>query len=218
MLEHKTVSLADQVFERLESEILSGKFQRGEILTESRLCSELGVSRTPIREALRRLSQEHLIEETAKGSLVTGITEKDISDIYKIRIKIEGMAAYDAALNATSEQIKAIHDAVDLQEFYNTKHDAEHIRFMDSRFHDAVYKASSSPVYFDVLMPLLKKAQKYRRASVESNSRADASVKEHSDICRAIEDHDAKRAAELTVKHVENAYKHIAENFKGGNN
>lgn len=215
MIEHKTVSLADQVFDRLEADILSGKYQRGEILTESRLCSEMGVSRTPIREALRRLGQEHLIEDTAKGSLVTGITDKDIKDIYKIREKIECMAAYDAALNATSEQIRAIHEAVELQEFYNTKHDADHIRYMDSRFHDAIYKASSSSVYFDVLMPLLKKAQKYRKASIESSSRAQQSVDEHKAISKAIENHDADLAYELTIKHVQNAFNHIAENFKG---
>ena len=70
MIEHKTVSLADQVFEHIETDILIGKYQRGEILTESRLSAELGVSRTPIREALRRLLQENLIEETGKGSVV----------------------------------------------------------------------------------------------------------------------------------------------------
>ena len=59
MIEHKTISLADQVFDHLENDILSGKYRRGEILTESKLSAELGVSRTPIREALRRLEQEH---------------------------------------------------------------------------------------------------------------------------------------------------------------
>ena len=63
-MEYKTISLADQVFERLEADILSGKYQRGEVITELRLCAELGVSRTPVREALRRLLQEHLIEES----------------------------------------------------------------------------------------------------------------------------------------------------------
>lgn len=74
MIEHKTVSLADQVFEHLETDILSGKYQRGEVLTESKLSLELGVSRTPIREALRRLEQEHIIEESGKGAVVLGIT------------------------------------------------------------------------------------------------------------------------------------------------
>ena len=106
MIEHKTVSLADQVFEHIETDILSGKYQRGEILTESRLCAELGVSRTPIREALRRLEQEHLIEETGKGSVVVGITEKDLADIFMIREQLEGMVAALAAENRTEEQFR----------------------------------------------------------------------------------------------------------------
>ena len=85
MMQHKTVSLADQVFEHIEADILSGKYARGEIITESRMSAELGVSRTPIREAFRRLSQEHLIEESGKGSVVIGITEKDLDDIFLIR-------------------------------------------------------------------------------------------------------------------------------------
>ena len=78
MLDHRTVSLADQVFERLEADILSGKYQRGEILTELKLSEIMGVSRTPVREALRRLEQEHLIEDTNKGSVVLGITDEKL--------------------------------------------------------------------------------------------------------------------------------------------
>ena len=104
MIEHKTISLADQVFEHLETDILSGKYQRGEILTESKLSSELGVSRTPIREALRRLEQEHIIEETAKGAVVLGITEKDVEDIFIIRRQLEVIAAGLAAEKCTDEE------------------------------------------------------------------------------------------------------------------
>ena len=97
MEQHKTISLADQVFERLEGEILGGKYQPGELLTEARLTEDLGVSRTPVREALRRLEQEHIVELSSKGILVLGVTEKDICDIYAIRLRIEGMAAAAAA-------------------------------------------------------------------------------------------------------------------------
>ena len=108
MLDHRTVSLADQIFERLETDILTGKYARGEILTELKLSEIMGVSRTPVREALRRLEQEHLIEDTNKGSVVLGITEEDLKDIYEIRMNIEGMAAYRAAERITDEQIKEL--------------------------------------------------------------------------------------------------------------
>ena len=117
-MEHRTVSLADQVFEKLENDILSGKYQKGELLTESKLSQSLGVSRTPIREALRRLSQEKIIEESGKGSVVLGITESDLKDIFYIRQKIEGTVAFLAAENRTDEQLATLKEAVELQEFY----------------------------------------------------------------------------------------------------
>ena len=130
MIEHKTVSLADQVFEHLENDILSGKYQRGEILTESKLSAELGVSRTPIREALRRLGQEHIIEESGKGSVVLGISEGDLRDIFLIREKVEGLAAAQAAERCSKEQLDKLRETVELQEFYVEKHDAEQIKQM----------------------------------------------------------------------------------------
>ena len=84
----KSTSLADQVFDRLENDIIQGVYPKGEILTELKLVEQLGVSRTPIREALRRLEQEHLIEDAGKGSRVIGISEAGVRDIMDIREKI----------------------------------------------------------------------------------------------------------------------------------
>ena len=209
MIEHKTVSLADQVFEQLENDILSGKYPRGEILTESRLSAELGVSRTPIREALRRLGQEHIIEESGKGSVVIGISEKDLEDIFLIRKNLETLAASLAAENRTPEQLKELREALEFQEFYLKKQNKDQIRQMDSRFHRVLYKLSGSTAFYDTLMPLHKKILKYRRASIESSSRAEASVEEHRKIFEAVEAGNAELAAKYTAEHVENAYKHI---------
>ena len=145
-MEHKTISLADQVFERLEKEILTGKYQRGTVLTEMGLCTDLGVSRTPVREALRRLEQEHIVEMSGKGIVVLGVTQEDLADIYAIRLRIEGMAAALAARNITPEEAEELKEAVDLQEFYMTKKDADHIKIMDSRFHELIYRFSGSAV------------------------------------------------------------------------
>lgn len=211
MLEHKTVSLADQVFDHIEKDILSGKYTRGEIITESKLSAELGVSRTPIREALRRLSQEHLIEESGKGSVVIGISEKDLDDIFIIRKKIESFAASLAAKNHTEEQLKNLREVMELQEFYVAKHDAEHIKHMDSKFHEMLYKLTGSNVFYDTLVPLHKKIQKYRKASIEKSSRAEASVKEHREIFEAIANRDEALAFQTALQHVENAYDHITK-------
>ncbi|MBR4761951.1 MAG: GntR family transcriptional regulator [Clostridia bacterium] len=208
-MDHKTVSLADQVFENLENDILSGKYQRGELLTESRLSQILGVSRTPIREALRRLSQERIIAETGKGSIVLGITEDDLKDIFYIRRKIEAKCAAQAAKNRTEEQLSELREAVEFQEFYLAKKDPDKIKLMDSRFHETIYRMSGSAVFCDVLIPLHKKIQKYRRASLSNSSRAAASVSEHRGIYDAIAEGNAKLAEQLFNKHLENAYNHM---------
>lgn len=209
MIEHKTISLADQVFDHLENDILSGKYQRGEILTESKLSAELGVSRTPIREALRRLEQEHIIEESGKGSVVIGINEKDLEDIFMIRKSLECQVAVLAAKNRTEEQLKQLREALEFQEFYLNKKDPDQIKLMDSRFHETLYKLSGSTAFYDTLVPLHKKIQKYRRASVANSSRAEASVAEHRKIYEAIEAKNTALAAKYASEHVENAYKHI---------
>ena len=209
MIEHKTISLADQVFEHLENDILSGKYSRGEILTESKLSAELGVSRTPIREALRRLEQEHIIEESGKGSVVLGITQKDLEDIFLIREKLECLAASLAAKNSSEEQLNELKETLELQEFYLNKRDAERIKHMDNQFHRTLYKLSGSMSFYDTLVPLHKKIQKYRKASLESKSRAEASVQEHRRIFEAIESANSELASQYAKEHVENAYNHI---------
>lgn len=211
-MEHKTLSLADQIFEQLEHEILTGVYQRGEIFTEISLSEKLGVSRTPIREAIRRLEQERIVELTSKGAVVIGISEKDICDMYEIRVRTEGLAAKMAAENITEQGKKELSDIVELQEFYTEKGDADNIKNMDSKFHEVLYKLSGSAVLFDTLHPLHKKVMKYRKAAVQNSSRAKNSSTEHREICNAIISGDSSLAEELTVKHVKNARNHIIKN------
>ena len=166
-------------------------------------------SESEIREALRRLEQEHIIEESGKGSVVIGINEKDLEDIFMIRKSLECQVAALAAKNRTEEQLKQLREALEFQEFYLNKKDPDQIKLMDSRFHETLYKLSGSTAFYDTLVPLHKKIQKYRRASVANSSRAEASVAEHRKIYEAIEAKNTALAAKYASEHVENAYKHI---------
>ena len=210
-VEYKTVSLADQVFERLEAEILSGKYQRGEVVTELQLCAELGVSRTPVREALRRLSQEHLIEESPRGTVVLGVVRKDFEDMCAIRLRIEGLAVRGFIDNLTEDSLRELREAVEFQEFYLNKSDPDHIKAMDSRFHELIYQNCGSAILCDTLSPLHKKVQKFRRLSIEQAGRAETSVKEHRAIYEAIAAKDADLAERLMNEHVGNAMQTIIE-------
>ena len=205
MEEHKSVSLADIVFEKLENAILSGKYPYGEVLTEARLSEELGVSRTPIREATRRLEQENILRLTGKGLVVQGITRDDIRDILEVRIRIEGMAAAYAAQRMSDEYKKTLQEAVDLQEFYVGRADADHVQWQDHEFHETIYAGCGSITLQSMLVPLHRKAQKYRRASVENKARAMKSVEEHRAICDAIVAGDAAEAERRMIEHIKNA-------------
>ena len=214
MNQFKTTSLADQIFERLENDIIQGVYPRGEILTELRLAEELGVSRTPIREALRRLEQERLIESAGKGSVVLGITETDLLDIMTIRERVEGVAAYYAAQNITPEGIKEMSDIVDLQEFYFSRKDAAHLHQVDDRFHDAICQLSNRNVLIDTLLPLLRKTRRYRKLSLENWDRTSNTKQEHYAIYQAIVSGNAPLAEELTAKHISNAKAHMMKGIK----
>lgn len=220
MILNKSVSLSDQVFERIEEDILTGKYTRGTILTELGLCADLGVSRTPVREAIHRLEQEHIIESTGKGLLVLSITPEDADVIYMIRSRIEGLAAAACAANVTDEQLQEMLGILEMQEYFAKKHDAEKIKQFDSQFHEKIYRYSGSAVYYDTLMPLHKKTQKFRKASVASGNRAADSTAEHRRIYEAIAKHDPTEAEMMMYEHIKNAHRNLVENIivRDGNN
>ena len=214
MKHFKSTSLAEQVFEKLENDIIHGVYAKGEILTELKLVEQLGVSRTPIREALRRLEQERLIEDTGKGSKVLGITEEDLVDIMNIRQRIEGLAAYHATLNLTEEGRKHLTHIVDLQEFYYSKGDMEHLRQADDLFHDAICQLSRRTVIEDTLVPLLRKTRRFRRISMNDPNRIVHTQAEHRRIYDAMMAGDADLAKQLTTEHITNAKAHMIGGLK----
>ena len=208
---YKSTSLADQVFEKLENDIIQGIYQRGELLTELKLVEQLGVSRTPIREALRRLEQERLIEDTGKGSRVLGITKEDLEDIMNIRQRIEGLAAYYAAKNITPDGLRELTHIVDRQEFYFSKHDKEHLRQVDDQFHDMICALSGRSVIADTLIPLMRKTRRYRRVAIDDWERTTNTMNEHRKMFEAIASGNAELAQELATQHIIHASRHMIE-------
>ena len=209
MKQFKTTSLADQVFEKLENDIIQGVYPKGEILTELKLVEQLGVSRTPIREALRRLEQERLIEDAGKGSRVIGISEEDVKDIMDIRIHLEALAAYYATMNMTPQGLSDLAHIVDLQDFYFAKWDPEHLRRADDDFHEMICRLSRRSVIKDTLVPLHRKTRRYRKIAMEDKGRASCTLKEHHAIFDAIAAGNAQLAMELSAEHIRNAKAHM---------
>lgn len=212
----KPVSLSGQIFEALEKDILTGKLKRDQILTETEISSMLGVSRTPVREAISRLAQENMIEETSKGIRIIGITDKDADCIYEIRERLESMVVREAAANITPELLQEMKQSIDYHEFCISKNDTEKIHECDDNFHEILYRASGSNVLYNTLIPLHRKIKKYRKLTVGDPKRAVQSQKEHKVIYEALLAHDANKAEEAILKHIGNARKHAKNKCKGG--
>lgn len=208
-------SLRSRVFSHLQNDILNGFYEPGESLIETKLSEELGVSRTPIREALRQLELEGLVQSIPnKGVIVKGVSPQDIRDIYTIRMLIEGLAARWAAEKITDEELQELKDTVDLEEFYTARNDYSHLLQSDTKFHDIIFKASKSKPLTHTLSTFHHYVQKARKISMSSPGRAMKVLNEHKAILQAIIDKDAQKAERLTTEHVSNASINLLKQFE----
>ena len=163
---------------------------------------------------MKRLEQEHIIEDCGKGMRVLSITAEDAACIYEIRSRVEGLAAAACAKNISAEDLKALRDIVDLQAFYAERGDSDRVKTLDSEFHEMIYRCSGSAVLFDTLSPLHKKVQKFRKAAVEQRSRAEESVKEHRALYEAIASRDEGEAERVMNAHVASARDRLAQGIR----
>ena len=203
-------SLRGQVFDKIRSDILNGKYKRGEELVESSIGKELGISRTPVREAIRQLELEGLVQLVPnKGAFVTGISEKDVRDIYLIRARLEGLAARMAAKNITPELLDAMEETVVLSEYHAKKEHYEQVCEMDSKFHKLLYKASGSRILEHTLTDFHQYVQRVRMASIMKKRRMEKSNDEHDAILTAIREHDEERAELVATRHISNTVENL---------
>lgn len=203
-------SLRGQVFDKIRSDILNGKYKRGEELVESSIGKELGISRTPVREAIRQLELEGLVQLVPnKGAFVTGISEKDVRDIYLIRARLEGLAARMAAKNITPELLDAMEETVVLSEYHAKKEHYEQVCEMDSKFHKLLYKASGSRILEHTLTDFHQYVQRVRMASIMQKRRMEKSNDEHDAILTAIREHDEEKAELVATRHISNTVENL---------
>ena len=210
MITEKSLSLEEMVYTNLEEEILSGKLTRGTSLGEISISLRLGVSRTPVRGALHRLSEDGLVEILPnRGAVVLGINSEDLIDIYHIRMRLEGLASASAAERISEEDLTKLSDAVELAEFYINKKDTEHLKELDTQFHSIIYRASGNRLLNKVLSELHRKTKAYRKLSLSVPGRLEKSAFEHREILMAIKERNPEKADRLTSLHVERALENM---------
>lgn len=206
-------SLRGRVFHKLRDDILSGKYKEHEELKEVAIGEELGVSRTPVREAFRQLELEGLIQIIPnKGAYVTGITEKDVKDIYMIRSKLEGLCARWATEHITKEQMEQMEENIYLSKFHAEKGHAEQLTELDNKFHDILYAASNSKILEHQLRDFHEYVLRVRKRTLSNLSRGTASNLEHEMIMQAIKEKNADKAEQLANMHILKAYENMVRN------
>ncbi|EGO64991.1 GntR family transcriptional regulator [Acetonema longum] len=207
-------SLSNKVFKFVKTQIINGGYGPGEILLEGKLADELGVSRTPVREAIRLLEMEGLVETAPKkGTVVLGISSKDVQDIFAIRQLLEGLAARLAAERLTGDELKELQKTYDLMEFFTQKEDPEELTDLDNRFHHIIYQASGSRILNLTLHNLHYYVQLARLDSLRSPQRPPHVIDEHRAILDALAKRNPDQAEQAMVHHVKMAYRNISSHF-----
>ena len=202
--------LREVVFKSVRGAILSGVLKPGERLMEVQMAEKLGVSRTPIREAIRKLELEGLvIMMPRKGAYVADLSIKDITDVLEIRAALEGLASGLAALRITDEEIDGLkltalhfHQAIETGDF-------DKIVQMDIEFHDRIFKAARNEKLLQINNNLREQVQRFRIMYINKSNKSKNLAKEHYEIAEAISNRNIEMAANIAKRHIENAEKYI---------
>ncbi|WP_206811373.1 GntR family transcriptional regulator [Paradesulfitobacterium ferrireducens] len=193
--------LREIVFEAMREAIISGVLKPGERLMEIQLAEEMGVSRTPVREAIRKLELEgFVVMIPRKGAYVAGVSHKDVADVFEIRAALEGLAAGLAAERVTEDEIEQMERVLFYKE--GEERDLEMIVKSDTDFHALVYKASRNQRLVQILENLREQIQRFRATSLAVPGRVRDALEEHRAIVEALANHDVEKAQELANSHI----------------
>lgn len=197
--------LRDVVFHTLRQAILRGELKPGERLMEIQLANKLGVSRTPIREAIRKLELEGLVLMIPrKGAEVAEITEKSLCDVLEVREALEILAVELACEKITKGQIADLKDSAKAFEKTLKNKDVTMIAEADVAFHDVIYEATDNKRLIQLLNNLREQMYRYRVEYLKKEEIYPQVIAEHEELIRKIEQGDKKAASEIIREHIDN--------------
>lgn len=197
--------LRDVVFQTLRAAILKGELKPGERLMELQLAAKLGVSRTPIREAIRMLEQEGLaVTIPRKGAEVAKMTEKDMEDVLLIRCSLEDLAVRLSCDKITAAELQELRIAMEDFEKKTKSDNVVEIAKADVTFHDILYKAADNPKLLLLLNNLREQMYRYRVEYLKDKNIYGRLIEEHRQMYDAIMSKDKERVADYVEKHLHN--------------
>lgn len=196
--------LKEILYECLKDNIIKGVIPVGQRIVEKSLADKLNISRTPVREALKRLEQEEIVEYVhGKGIIVKNITEEEVVEIYKIRKNLEVLAAVNAMENISKEEIENIERLLDLTEEKNKQGDIKEVIRLFAKFNQKIYEASRMKRLTSMITKLKEYHERFRDISMAENSRREKGLIEHREILKAIGEKDYERIEDMISRHLD---------------
>lgn len=207
--------LRDVVFNTLRQAILTGELKPGERLMEIHLANRLGVSRTPIREAIRKLELEGLVTMVPrKGAEVAQITEKSMQDVLEVRRSLDALSAELACERITKEEEEALKKACqDFEDAVKTK-DTRQIARADVALHDIIAKATGNQRLIQLINNLAEQMYRYRFEYIKDVSQHEKIIAEHRIIYESIVKKDKEAAANIAKIHIDNQEKAVINRIR----
>ena len=198
--------LSGSLYHELRKDILQGRFQRGEKLTEQALCETYQMSRTPVREALRQLELEGLIEAIPnRGAFVIGLSQQDIRDLYEMRKEYEILAVRWAIERITPEGLAQLEETFEFMEFYTMKKEAEKMLNINSKFHELIYEAAGNRILYHALSTYQAYIKQTKKNSTYVDGYLEQVLAEHKAIYEAFKARDPEAGAAAVTAHMEAA-------------
>lgn len=196
--------LRDVVFKTLRKAILTGQLQPGERLMEVHLANRLGVSRTPIREAIRKLELEGLvIMIPRRGAEVAEITEKSLKDVLEVRRALDMLCAELACDRITEEEMEKLKEACEHFAEVTKTEDLTEIAKADVALHDILIEATGNQRLQQMINNLAEQMYRYRFVYIKDVTKHDVLIKEHTIIYEAVKDRDKEKAAQAAKMHID---------------
>ena len=207
--------LRDVVFYTLRRAILTGQLKPGERLMEVHLAEKLGVSRTPIREAIRKLELEGLVTIIPRrGAEVAEITEKSLNDVLEVRRALDALGAELACERITGEEIRELKKACEDFEKAAAGNDADAIAKADVAFHDIIIRAAGNQRLEQLVNNLAEQMYRYRFVYIKEEEQRGVLLAEHREICDSIAARDVVRARNAAKQHIDNQQKAVIRQIR----
>ena len=197
------VSLGEHIFSHLRKAILKGEISPGKRMVENRLAKDLGISRTPVREAFHKLEREGLIKLTPQGGyIVTGLSKEEIEDIFGIRSVLESYAAGLAAINYDNGDLRQLEEKISEAQKCLDENQLEDLPRINTKFHEILYSLTGRPKLIEMINNLQAHTYRFRHIILSERKYVEHSIKTHKDLVRALKRRDVNRSESIIKKHI----------------